>query len=288
MNTNRRGLARFGQLWVAGTVLAGAAIVATASTAIGATAHTVSAAKVGHFVCYKIQPAATDFTKNPHSATLYDRWHAAGYNTKINNAATVCNPATKYVPVAGVTTKFPSPNPAAHMVCFALPATHFSNKITVYNQFTNATYVTLLIGTQQSLCLPSWKALRPLPTEPTVAPPGLDHYTCYKAQTQIVSHNPFKIPSFVGETDEFNSLTPYPLKPIQLPLSLCVPTTKVVVVGTATHKYSALNLLTDPALLCWTIVQAPTKPVVYALNQFGKGAPKVVIATQFCLPSKLK
>jgi hypothetical protein len=288
MNTTRRGLARLGTVITAGAMLAGSAVLATASVATGATSHGVSAAVVGHFTCYKIEVTTKDFPKNPHTAKLYDRWHPGGYNSKIYNAVNVCNPATKWIAVGGATNKFPSPNPRAHLVCFAVPLTRFQNKVTVFNQFTASKYVPLTIGTQQSLCLPSWKSLKVLPTTLPAAPPGLDHYTCYQAKSSIVTYNPFKLPSFVGETDEFNPTTPYSLQSIRLPLSLCVPTTKVVLVGTTSHKYAALNLLTDPALLCWTILQAPLKPVVYAKNQFGNGTPKVIVAQQFCVPSKLK
>jgi hypothetical protein len=257
---------------VAGPVLVAAMCVAvTSATASGST--TVSAAKVGHFLCYTETPATGSFHGAPSQVKLIDRWHAAAWVVKVHPSTTVCNTATKYV--TGAT--FASPNPRAHLVCYGIQpsVTAFSKTLYVANQFGSG--IKVLVGPVSTLCLPSWKSLTAIPTATTSQPPGLDHYSCYAASYPVGGAT-FNIPSSLAASDEFS--TAHTSLQLSLPGQLCVPTTKIL----ATASFPA-HSLGDPSLLCFASSATPTKPKVYVRNQFGTGALSVHATKWFCVPS---
>ena len=121
-------------------------VTASASTAPSS----VSAANVGHFLCYSAAPSTGSFLHTPSQAKLIDRWHTAAYVVKVRPSTTLCNPATKYLHALS----FTSPNPNAHLVCNAIQpnATSPTRYTAVSNQFGTGA---LLIQATTLFCVPS-------------------------------------------------------------------------------------------------------------------------------------
>ena len=248
-------------------------VTASASTAPSS----VSAANVGHFLCYSAAPSTGSFLHTPSQAKLIDRWHTAAYVVKVRPSTTLCNPATKYLHALS----FTSPNPNAHLVCNAIQpnATSPTRYTAVSNQF--GLSIKLQISTPLTLCLPTWKSLTATPQTTQPQPPGLDHYTCYKANYPPAGGPMFHVPSYVAATDEFSPTSRTQLR-LGPPSQLCVPTTKIL--PTVSYKVHSLS---DPSLLCFTSGATPTMPKVFAKDQFGTGALLIQATTLFCVPSKV-
>ena len=259
---------------VAVSISVGSAIVATGA---GGVAPPASAASVGHFLCYAQTPKPGSFNSAPSKVQLIDRWHSTPYNVNVLASSSVCNPAIQYLP--GSIAK--SPNPNAHLVCYGVHASAASAPKKV--AFTNAfgASVTLVVGAQSSLCLPTWKSLSATPTAAAAQPPGLDHYTCYVAIYPTSGGPTFKVPSSLAASDEFSPLKGTKIQ-LALPGMVCVPTTKIV----AAVTYPASSLA-DPSLVCFSSTPTPKKSEVFAKNQFGTGTLAVTATKWFCTPSKV-
>jgi hypothetical protein len=245
-------------------VAAGGAIAATSLTA-GA-----SPPPVDHFLCYLSTSTATPVLGfKPVPVRLVNQFAPNGFVPRVDPVDFHCNPAQKIVGthVTRIT------NPNAHLLCWHLTVTQPSRIVRVRNQFGTGVLQT---SSPTQLCLPSWKSLTGPPKQPTVAPPGLSHFTCYPV-AYVPGTAPFKPPAGVRVRDQFS---PAPVTvTVGPPKLLCLPTTKITAKATYPMVNSALHLL------CFQVSPTPTKNPVYDQNQFGTGKVNIQHTSLLCLPS---
>ena len=231
-----------------------------------------STAPLDHFLCYSARavppnPVTPSFTP-PATVGLTDQF--ASFPAAPQIVAQHCNPVQKTA--NGVTT--PITNPAAHLLCWTIVARpQLPHVVQVSNQFGTAD---LLTGQPRALCLPTWKSLTGPPNQPTVQPPGLDHFTCYPVR--YVGTARFTPPPVVGLRDQFgNTVTA-----VGAPTVLCLPTQK--------EANGVIYPITNPSehLLCFPVKVQFRPRFVFDQNQFGTGLVHVIRANQLCLPSEKK
>jgi hypothetical protein len=255
-----------------GAAAAGLLLLAlpTAGTAAPATAP----AGLDHFQCYLLQ-AANSTAFKPPAVKLTDEFGTITVNpAKKGNL--LCNPVQKTRSDTGVVT--PINNPNAHLVCYKVTTpTVTPHVVVVTNQFGSAR---LTIGAVTRLCLPSWKVFTP--PVPTGAPPGLDHFLCYKASyTLTATGTPvqkFKsIPPAVNLADEFGTST----SKIHAPVELCNPVQKERL------DNGQVTPITNPQahLVCMKLDPLTLSKAVLAGNQFGVANLLATSRTTLCLPS---
>lgn len=222
-----------------------------------------------HYLCYTAS-AKTGF-QVPPGVRLVDQFAPNGFVPTIGKADLHCNPATKVVP----TGSYPITDPTWHDLCWKLTASQPSNAVTVTNQFGSATLVT---GSPNQLCVPSWKSLTGPPNQSPNTPPGADHYTCYPVKYAAGSTK-YKAPASVQVQDEFSPGALTTVK-VGAPQALCVPTEKILPSG-------AVFPINDPSLeyVCFKVSKTPVISPVYDENQFGTGTVTIKATKWLCLPS---
>ncbi len=233
---------------------------------------------VDHQLCYTA--TATGFKPPPAgSVRVIDQFAANGFVPKIGPLTLNCNPVQKTVTLAtgGKKTTIIT-NPNAHLACFSITApTQPTHVVRVTNQFGTGT---LNVGQPKLLCLPTWKSLTGPPKEPTNQPPRLNHFTCYSV-TYVPGTPPYKVPGPVSLQDEF---APAPVNvTVGAPQLLCLPTQKLVTIGTLTKNYPIINPVKH--LLCFVVSKTPIRTPVFDLNQFGHGTVNITASKYLCLPS---
>jgi hypothetical protein len=265
------------------------AILCGVCIAAGITAATTSGARtkfaVDHQLCYtaagKFHPPAAP------NVRLIDQFSPNGFTPIIQPALALhCNPVIKIVKntATGAAHVYKPTNPLAHLAClpFVLPAgtTVPAPKVLVTNQFGSAT---LYLKQPNLLCLPSWTSVTGPPKIKAVAPPGLNHFTCYPVGDMTGA---YKIPPIVLLKDQFDAGAPVQVQINPLPQELCLPTKKIITTKAGTKTYP----IVDPAthLLCFGGIKMPTKPKVYDKNQFGTSVVPIRAAKWLCLPSLKK
>lgn len=269
-NVHRAGSWRFIAAAAAFTVsTAGAVLVGGVTTAAPVGAATTGAPQ--HYLCYTAA-AKKGFTP-PAPITLVNAFTTGnGVSVKLGPASEHCNPAVKKVPGAA----YKITNPTWHFLGFPFQTDQPSVTVSVSNQFGTATLVT---SSPNLLLVPSWKSLTGPPKEPTSAPAGEDHYTCYPV-TYLPGTAPYTPPSPVKVKDEFSSAaTTVKVENVD---DLCAPTTKILPTGLSYPP-------SDPSLyyVCFGVSKTPIKSPVYDQNQFGEGAVTIRATNWLCLPSSL-
>jgi hypothetical protein len=225
-----------------------------------------------HYLCYTA--TAKEF-KAPAPVTLFNMFSPNGFVPKIGNANIHCNPAEKVVQAPPGPVTYPILDPTLHRLCLSITAPkQTSTAVPITNQFGKAQ---LLLGQPNELCLPSWKSLTG-PPNMTPNAPVANHYVCYPAK-YVPGTPPFQPPGPVSVSDEFSpALVPVRVGP---PLSLCVPTRKMV--GSVTYPIVDSTLFN----VCFTVTKTPIIPKVFDQNQFGQGKVKIKATKSLCLPSSL-
>ncbi len=266
--------------------VAGVAVISVAGTAVAVAASPRSAAAparivparagspagsvpaVDHQLCY----TAKGQYKIPRSIELFNQFSPRGFVPKIGAVASLCNPVVKTLPDGK---RFGVTNAAGHLVCFQIKAEkpQPAPLVQVANQFGSASLIT---GQPNALCLPSWKSLKGPPKEKVAQPPRLSHFTCYPVKLAPGSAGFANVPSFVLLRDEFGSGR---AKVSKVPTELCLPTKKVV----GKKVFKILNPVAH--LLCFPVSPTPSKPRVWAQNQFGTSVLSVSKTRTLCLPS---
>ena len=252
---------------------AGVSVAVTVLVAAGTIAPATAAQPPGldHFVCYAA--SGTGF-KTPN-VLLQNQFSPKGFQAATGAVVSHCNPVVKTLPSGAVTGVR---NPRAHLACVAIkPATKQPSMVVdVVNQFGKARLTT---GAPFALCLPSWKNPTTPKFPPATQPPGLDHFTCYRA-AYLPGTAPLTLPAFVKLKDQFGTVT----AKLGLPQALCLPTAKTVNPATGPTK------VTNPRahLLCLQVF--PSQPVklprtVFDKNQFGIAKVTVTKTATLCLPS---
>jgi hypothetical protein len=263
----RAGL-RLGAALTAVGLVAGGLLVSSAGTATAGSTVTLD-----HFLCYQARVAAPQV---PRGIQLANIIQPKPFMPVIGPATTHCNPANKSVPRA----LFKALNPLAHLLCWNLKFALGPATVLVTNQFGKAVMRT---GAPNKLCLPSWKDNITYPgAGPGVAPPGLDHFTCYPLVALAASYG-FHPPAFVKVEDEFSAPRYIPLK-LARANQLCVPTVKILPTGFS-YPPQGPN---DPNLVCFPTSPTPIWKTVFDSNQFGNETvyPNTT-HEEFCLPSTL-
>lgn len=248
---------------------AGAVLVGGVATAVPAGAQT--SATPQHYLCYTA--AAKKGFNPPAPITLVNAFTpSGGVSVTLGPATLHCNPAVKKVPTA----KYKITDPTWHFLGFSFQTEQPSVTVSVSNQFGTATLVT---SSPNLLLVPSWKSLTGPPNEPTSAPAGEDHYTCYPV-TYLPGTAPYTPPSPVKVRDEFSSsATTVKVENVD---DLCVPTTKILPTGLSFPP-------SNPSLyyVCFGVSKTPIKTPVYDQNQFGQGAVTIRATNWLCLPSSV-
>ena len=209
---------------------------------------------------------------------LIDQFSPNGFVPTINPAiAEHCNPVQKTVDMPSGLKTYPITNPAAHLACFPITeAPQKTWKVAVTNQFGTGILIT---GQPNRLCLPTWKSMTGPPMQKSVAPPGLNHFTCYPVTT--VPGGPAYKPPPVMLKDQWGQASSQ-VSPV--PNQLCLPTKKIVTTtATTVRTYPIIDSRTH--LLCFPGVKHPFKPFPYDKNQFGTAKVTIRIAKSLCLPS---
>ena len=252
------------------------AVVSAASGPAGAAPPTLD-----HFQCYVATAVPTaavpaPFPLTPPAVLLKNAFAPLGFLAAIAPLQMHCNPTQKTLVTGAVT---PITNPLAHLVCWGLkpnPGAPLPPLTLFHNQFGNGALQATAI---QSLCLPSWKDEQsPANFPPPTAPPGLDHFVCYNV-VHPVGTPAFTRPALVTLADQFWTHA----TKVGAPNLMCAPTKKILdpAVGDP--------ILVNPTqfLVCFA-TPASTAFVprtVFAKNQFGIGAVKVLRNTELCVPS---
>jgi hypothetical protein len=259
-------------------LLAAAGFALTSTGASGATPSRTSPApttripRLSHQLCYS--SAARGF-RIPRGVVLFNQFSPHGFVPKIGRAVMNCNPVIKTVsvPATGKTRTYPITNPAGHLACFSITERRQKTPapIAVHNQFGTGT---LFLGQPYLLCLPTWKSLTSPPKHSVAEPPGLDHFTCYRAQ----GPDTFVIPAVVKLQDEFDRkavvATVSPLANV-----VCAPTRKTVN-GKVYKVLHPVNML-----VCYPVGPTPIRPRVFDQNQFGHAIVIIRRTQELCLPS---
>jgi alpha-tubulin suppressor-like RCC1 family protein len=258
-----------------GRVIGAVLLVATAVVAGDRSqveAGTVQPPGLDHFHCYKAAAQSGAFSQTPPSVQLQDEFGSASAQpVKVKQ---LCNPVKKKRKDTGAVT--PITNPDAHLVCWEIIRNPEQQPrvVNVQNQFGTAR---LLVGPAKQLCLPSWKSTTSgLPSDP--APPGLDHFECYKATYATNPVDTFENqPPTVVLIDQFAKVK----ATVNSPVRVCNPVQKTV-------PGQPPSPITNPDahLVCFSIAVTPTVTRhVFAKNQFGTGQLTTLQSKQLCLPS---
>jgi hypothetical protein len=249
----------------AAALLATGATAASASTLAGAGAATPI--PVDHQLCYTA--TAKGFSV-PKDVRLVNQFSPKGFRPKIAATVLLCNPAIKVLPTGAVV---PITNPRAHLACFTITAPlQPVHLVVVSNQFGQAPLTT---GQPNLLCLPSWKSLSGPPRMKPAQPPGLSHFTCY--QVKLASKAGFHPPP-IKLRDEF-APRPVSVQVSPVPAELCLPTEKIL----PGQVFKIVNPVTH--LLCFPVTPTPTRPRVFAQNQFGTAVVTIRHTSMLCVPS---
>jgi hypothetical protein len=228
-----------------------------------------------HYKCYQADPVVTDvFERRPKKVVLRDQFGQEEVRVaKFPNR--LCTPVNK---IHG-DVQFPPTNPEAHLVCWKISSTVPSPtfNVRVLNQFGDAN---LTVTDRQRLCLPSWKRFPGQTFPPDTAPPGRDHFKCYKATyagPPLTNRFEGKPPTVIL-IDQFGER----LDKVLQPKELCNPVEK-------TRPDGEVTPITNPSahLVCFGIDEDPefNGPVVQVKNQFGQGTLDVQSEDRLCLPS---
>ena len=249
---------------------------------LAGTPATAATPTLDHFQCYVAQPTQTavvptPFPGRPPAALLKNAFAPSGVVAAIGSVSMHCNPVQKTLPSGAIT---PITNPNAHLVCWSIkanPQTPLPPLTVFVNQFgKGAVKATAAVG----LCLPSWKNVSTPKFPAATAPPGLDHFTCYAASNPAGTPQ-FTPPPVVSLKDQFFG---YQTKLGSVNL-MCAPTSKIL------NPASGGTPVVNPKhfLVCWVTpaTTAFTARTVYAKNQFGMGAERVLRNTELCVPSTL-
>lgn len=225
-----------------------------------------------HHLCYT---ATARGFKIPHTTVvLKNQFNSKGFPVKVGPAVLHCNPVAKILPTGRIfRIKFPN----AHLACFKISTgPQPTPLVLVQNQFGEAD---LNVGQPLLLCLPSWKRIGGPPHKPTAQPPNIGHFTCYPVS---VAQGGYKVPAGIRLKDQF-ARRPVPVKVSNVPVLLCVPTLKYILVhGRLVLKSPWINTL---HLLCYPVSRTPKVPVVFDKNQFGTARVRIGHTLLLCLPS---
>ena len=263
---------------VAAMGLAATGLIVASQGAVSAGGNAVP---LSHFLCYTIARDAG--VKAPAGIQLDNAIQPTPFTPTFGASTAHCNPANKLVPQTATnpTGLYASPNPAAHLQCWAIRSKLAAVKVQVGNQFGTGIFSTGV--TPISLCLPTWKdTIAAVGTVNGAQPAGLDHFTCYPVKP-IVGAYAFIPPKLVRAQDEFSP------RFVRLKLAradvLCVPTVKILPTGASFPVQSPSDL----SLLCFPTSPTPIWKPVYDQNQFGSS---VIYLSQknerFCLPSRIQ
>jgi hypothetical protein len=250
-----------------GVVVLALAGAATGMTAASGAPTATKVPALSHQLCYT---ATAKGFKIPRKVSLKNQFSPRGFQPRIGALTLHCNPVQKTV----LTTKkvFPITYPVGHLACFSITESRQPTQvITLLNQFGTGTVVP---GQPSLLCLPSWKSLSGPPRRKPVAPPGLDHFTCYPI-IKSVSH--FVAPPLLLKDEFTNPEVRAEVKPA--PVLLCLPTQKTV----AGRVFKIVH--PGMYLLCFAVTHTPIKPFVFDQNQFGTARVAIGRTKLLCLPS---
>lgn len=223
-----------------------------------------------HYLCYTA--AAKAGFKVPKGIRLVNSLTPNGFVPTFGAANLHCNPTVKIVPGA----EYEITSPTWHFLAWQITTKQPSVTLTATNQFGTAT---LLAKSPTEFFVPSWKSLTGLPNEPTSAPAGEDHYTCYPV-SYVKGASEFSPPSPVMVQDEFAQAA-VNVK-VGKPETLCVPTKKILPSGTSFP-------INNPNLnyVCFKVSKTPIINPVYDQNQFGQGPVAIKATKTLCLPTTL-
>ncbi len=235
---------------------------------------------LSHFLCYTVARVAGP--KAPPGIQLVNAIQPKPFAPTFGASVAHCNPANKMVPQTAAVPSglYASPNPLAHLQCWAIRSQLAPVPVGVTNQFGSGHFVTGV--TPISLCLPTWKdTVAPVGTVNGVQPAGLDHFTCYPVKP-VVGAYAFVPPKFVKAQDEFTPSF------VRLKLAradvLCVPTVKILPTGATFPLQSSGDL----SLLCFPTSPTPIWKAVYDQNQFGSSVVYLSHKNErFCVPSSI-
>jgi hypothetical protein len=252
------------------------AIISAASGPAGAAGPTLD-----HFECYAATATSsavvpTPFPLTPPAVLLKNSFAPAGFLAGTGAVQLHCNPVKKQLPSGAVTN---ITNPTAHLVCWGLHPNPVAlpSLVTLNNQFGKGALKPTAV---RSLCVPSWKNPQAPSFPAATAPAGLDHFTCYSV-VHPVGTPAFSPPASVTLTDQFFTHA----TSVGVPNLMCAPTSKTVKPAVGGTK------VVNPThyLVCFVIPgsTAFASRGVFAKNQFGIGAVRVVRNTELCVPSTL-
>jgi len=272
MTRGRFRIGRSTMIGVAAVSIAASGLLVTAASASSATGST-RAVPLDHFLCYGAQ--APNFAI-PTKVVLKNFLNPTGFSPPFSSVAAHCNPTVKQVTTTAGKKTYGVVHAYAHLLCWKIYWQNKPQTVVLSNQFGKAQMVA---GSPTKLCVPSWKSKTGPPNKSIVAPPNLDHFTCYPLTRSTTSYG-FSAPGPLMVKDEFSAPRFVGVK-IGIANQLCVPTTKIYQ-GRAYSPISAADL----SLVCFPVNKTPYWKIAYDENQFGQAA---VFPTappeELCLPS---
>jgi hypothetical protein len=227
-----------------------------------------------HFLCYGAK--APNFA-TPTNVMLKNALNPTPFSPTFLAVSAHCNPTIKRVTSTAGTKTYKVTHPNAHLLCWAIVYAAKPQAVILANQFGKAT---MLAGPPTKVCLPSWKAKKGVPNKKPVAPPNLDHFTCYPLAVTTASNYGFHAPGSLKVEDEF-SFPKFVSVKVGVANLLCVPTTKYY--GGTTYPPASAA---DKSLVCFPVTKTPFWKIAYDENQFGQAAVFPSAPPEdLCLPS---
>lgn len=229
----------------------------SASSASGS--HSTKPVPLDHFLCYAA--TAPNFA-TPQNVVLKNLLNPSPFSPTFAAVSSHCNPANKRVSTTAGTKTYTVKHPNAHLLCWSIAWHQAPQPVRLTNQFGTST---MIANSPTKFCVPSWKSKSGPPNRQPVAPPNLDHFTCYPLTLSTTGYG-FRPPGAPKVEDEF-SFPRFVTVKVGTANLLCVPTTKTY--QGATYSPISPN---DHSLVCFTVTKTPVWKIAYDENQFGRAA----------------